>query len=623
VAIQIDSNLSDMRWWTAPEDQAVLTMTQVARSLRSKQQDRVTMYLHFARLYYGFGLQGLDPNTYMDEPDPLDSEPLSDNVVRSCIKSALPRVCKSKPRPMFLTQAGNWSDRVKAHRLEQVINGDFYKASIYKVARTMVRDAAIFGTAAIRVFAKDGFPAYDRVFPWQLVLDGRDSYYGAPRCLYYWQYVDRRVLAAIYPELKEELMKAPTERDSSDPLDIYTFGDHDQLMVWHAWHLPSGKDSGDGLYLCGIGASTNGILLCKEQWEHDHFPFTFYKWDEPVIGFWGEGVAREIAGHQYEIGAVTRAVRMSLRTAVQRTYVPRGSQVMTSDIDDRMGTVIEYVGNQLPVTLSPEPIHTTFLTWLDNVKEGAYHMTGVSQMAAFSQKPPGIIAARALQQYEDVEDTRFLFAGEGWEQCIVDLAHQTVRVRKQIAEEEGTSKPLTAWDAKRRSWRTINWNDVELDTDAYHLQVYPVSTLPSTPAGKTDLVESWFQSGVIDPDERRMLLDLPDVEGYSDLHNAPHDYVWQQIETMLYDGKAQVPDPTVGPDLPIKIGRLAYIGAKRDGCPEERLELLRNYLDNCITLLKVSMPEPEAEPEVTALPPIAPQTPAPAEQPQTRAQTVS
>jgi hypothetical protein len=613
MAIQIDSNLSDLRWWTAPEEEATNVMVTIARAIRTRQQDRVTMYLHFARLYYGFGLQGLDPNTYMDEPDPLDSEPLADNVVRSCIKSALPRVCKSKPRPMFLTQAGNWNERVKAHRLEQVINGDFYKAKIYKQARIMCRDAGIFGTAAIRVFAKDGHPAYDRVFPWQIVLDNRDAYYGAPRCLYYWQYVDRRVLANLYPELKDEIMSAPTERDQSDPLDIYTFGDHDQLMVWHAWHLPSGEDSGDGLYLSGVGAGVGGIKLDRQEWFHDTFPFVFYKWDEPVIGFWGEGLAREIAGHQYEIGAITRAVRTSLRSAVQRTYVPRGSQIMTSDIDDRMGTVIEYVGSQVPVTLAPEPISQTFIAWLDNVKSGAYQMTGVSQMAAFSAKPPGIVAARALQQYEDIEDTRFLFAGEAWEQCIVDLAHQTVRVRKQIAEEEGTEKPLTAWDAKKRAWRTINWKDVDLDTDAYHLQVYPISQLPSTPAGKTDLVESWFQSGIIDPDERRQLLDLPDVEGYSDLHNAPTDYVWQQMEAMLYDGKPQTPDPTVGPDLPMKLGRLNYIAAKRDGCPDENLELLRNYLTACLTLIKASQPKGQAPVEASR----------PEEAPQKRAETVS
>lgn len=33
----------------------------------------------------------------------------------------------------------------------------------------------------------------------------------------------------------------------------------------------------------------------------------------------------------------------------------------------------------------------------------------------------------------------------------------------------------------------------------------------------------------------------------------------------------------------IKIGRLAYCAALRDGCPDENLQLLRDYLDEAVT----------------------------------------
>lgn len=581
--------LQDMRWWDAPEDEAVAAMGEVARQIRHKQFDRTAMYLHFARLYYGFGLQGLDPNTYMDEPDPLDSEPLSTNLVRMVVKSAIPRVCKSSPRVMLLTQAGKWSERVRAHRAEQVIAGDFDRAGVYRRAKTMVRDSAIFGTSAIRVYERSGRPAYDRIYPWQICVDQRDGYYGEPRNLYYWQYIDRRVLAALYPEQEEEIMNAPIERDSSDPLDIYEYGDQDQLLVWHGWHLPSGKDSDDGLYLCGVGQD---IKLERTEWKEDTFPFVVFRWDEPVIGFWGEGLAREVSGHQYEIGAITRAIRISLRHAVPRTYVPRGSQIMTSDLDDRIGTIIEYVGAVMPATLSPQPIHETFLMWLNAVKQDGLQSTGVSQMAAFSKQPTGITAAKALQLMDDVEDTRFLAPAEAWERAIVELGRHTIRVRREIASAAGEEKPLTAWESRRKTWRTVSWRDVELDEASYHLRTYPVAQLPSTPAGKTDLVESWFQSGTISPEERRQLLDLPDVEAYSDLQNAPYDWVWFQIEKILMDGESQTPDPTVGPELPIKLGRGAYIAALRDGCPDGHLQLMRDYLDQCVVLQNMTNPVP-------------------------------
>jgi len=136
-----------------------------------------------------------------------------------------------------------------------------------------------------------------------------------------------------------------------------------------------------------------------------------------------------------------------------------------------------------------------------------------------------------------------------------------------------------------------------------------VSQLPSTPAGKVDLVESWAASGLIDENERRQLLDFPDTEAYSDLHNAAYDYTWNCLESALYDGKPQSPDPTVGWEMPLKLGRLAYIAAKRDGCPEDNLQLVRDYLDACVSLKKFEEMklEPETNPAMSPGP--APGTP--------------
>lgn len=586
---------TDPCWWEKKQSESVEAMVTKANSVRQQMQPRIGAYLHFARLYYGWELSGLGPDGFADEPDPLDSEPLSENVVRTCILSALPRVCKSKPRAMFLTQAGKWADRVRAHRLEQVIAGDFRRAKVYKKWRTMIRDGAIFGTGALRHFERDGRPESERVLPWSLCVDSADAYTGEPRNIFYWQYVDKRVLAAEYPRREAEIMEATPASDNYYLVDGITPNSTtttDQILVWHAWHLPSTADSKDGAYLCGAGQD---IEIDRDDWTHPYFPFTIYHWDTPVLGFFGEGLARQISGHQFELASINKAIRMALRHAVTRTYVPFGSQIRPSDLDDRVGTIIEYTGPQQPTTQTPSPIHNTYLNWRQQIKAAAFEETGVSQMSAYSQKPAGITAAKALQLYEDVEDTRFLGPAEAAEDAIVDIAQQYVRVRKDIAASGGENKALSAWEARRKIWRTIEWPDVDLDADCYTTMVYPVAQLPSTPAGKIDLVDAWFSAGIIDAQERRQLLDLPDVEAYSDLHNAPYDLVWMQLDTMLMDGKPQSPEPTVGPDLPLKIGRGAYIAAKRDGCPEENLQLVRDYLDKCVQLLHMSEMKPTGQ----------------------------
>ena len=598
----------DDRWWLAdtPEERAE-NMMRVAKRTRQTQGDKISMYLHFARLYLGYNVQGLDPVTYMEEPDPLDSEPMSENVVRSIIKAAMPRVCRGAAKPMVLTEAGKWNDRNRARKLERVISGDFERCGVYDMWRTMCRDGAVWGTAAIYVYELDEAPAYERVYPWQLVVDQREGYYGRPRSIARWARVDRLVLSNLYPAKAIDIMAASVERFDNDALEAYPHESADQLLVWQAWHLPSCKGAGDGRYVCGVA---NDILLADEPYEHDSFPFVVFRWDQPLIGYWGEGIAREIAGHQYEIAALTRAMRQGIRSAVTRTYVPRGSEVMLSDLDDRVGTMIEFSGNQVPITVVPQAFSADWASWLKQTTEGAFRQAGVSQLSAASQKPAGLNSGAALMKYDDIEDTRHLAAAQTAEQCIVDLAKLTVRIRKEI----GGGKGLSAWDAGKSIYRSIDWDEVDLDEDVYTVRVYPVSSLPSTVAGKTEIVEQWFQSGVIDADQRRQLIDVPDTEEFQQLHNAPVDYVWQQVERMLCDGKPQRPDPTVSMSTAIKTGRLAYCAALRDGCPDENLQLLRDYLDEAVSRIN-QPPRWQTAAELAAAQQQASPTPPPPQQP--------
>lgn len=228
----------------------------------------------------------------------------------------------------------------------------------------------------------------------------------------------------------------------------------------------------------------------------------------------------------------------------------------------------------------------------------------MSQMSAASQKPAGLNSGLAIQRYDDIEDTRFLDPAEAWEDFACDSADQLVRLHKRIAAETGEHEVRLYDSSRRRCGPALDWSEIEMDRDAYVLQVYPVSQLPSTPAGKSDLVESWFATGVIDADERRIMLDLPDTEAYSGLRNAVYDLTCQQIEQMLFDGKQARVDPTQGPAMPVRLGKMYYCAAKRDGCPEERLKLVRRYLDEAAMMQAANEPKAAPAPMPGGAPPM-------------------
>ena len=587
---------TDVRWWNRQAKRGEMTeaeagkerascMTGFAKTLREDSRSRIDSYLHFSRLYYGYELAGMDPGAYADEPDYLSgAEPMPENVARSIVKTALPRVVKSKPRPMFMTTGGDWGDRTRALRTERVIAADFGRMKFWRKAKQAARLGSIYGTGALRWYTRDDKPACDTVLPWQIIVDPRDAYYGEPRSLYYWQLVDRAVLCDMYPDAAKDIEALPQDKDLAEELGR-SGRESDMLLVWHAWHLPSGDDAGDGCYSCAVG----DVELYGEKWEEDSFPFSFFRWSEPVIGFFGEGLVRDVMGHQYELQALTHVTRLAMRAGVPRTYIKRGSQVLASDLDDRVGTIIECVG-EYPQLLSPAPIHGSFFERIREIRSDAFNTTGVSQLAASSQKPAGLNSGIALQRYDDIEDTRFLDPAEAWEAFACDSAEQLVRLHKRIAAETGEHK-VQLYDSTRRRWGAeLDWDDIELERDSYVLQVYPVSQLPSTPAGKSDLVESWFATGTIDADERRIMLELPDVEAYGGLRNAVYDLTCMQLEQMLFDGKQARVDPTQGPAMPIKLGKLYLCAALRDGCPEERLNMVRKYLDEAVMMADAQKP---------------------------------
>lgn len=616
----------DMRWWLADKitssDEGTRTMqdddarrercrrfVNRCKSLMERSRSRIEMYLHFARLYYGYAMNGIGPESYAEEADVLDAEPIADNLARVLVKSALPRVCKGKPRPMFATVNGRWDDRVRAIKTERVVAADFQRMGLHKSERWLIRVGAVFGMSGWH-FYDDGsdMPRVDRVLPWQLIVDPRDAYHGEPRSLMLWRYVDRSVLMTLYPKHAKQIAEAKLDAQWLDWLDPTsdTKDKCDGLFVWFGWHLRSGEKADDGRYMVAIQGMEEPIV--DKPWDDDGYPVEIFRWEEPLMGFYGEGLVREITGHQDELRRITRAIRLGLRSGVPRTWVPRGSQVSPSDIDDRIGTICEYTGNQAPVTTAPNAVSAQWLDWRREIRSDGINQGQVSELAAYSNKPAGLNSAVAQQTYMDIEDTRFLDPAENREALFVGAALQVVRIRKAIAKRNGGK--VVAWQSKRNTWMEVSWDEVDLEGVAYTMQVYPVASLPSEPAGQSDLVELWLQRGIIDQDTYRELLKLPDTDGYSDMMSAPKDFVMQQLEEMIMEPYAVQahPDPTIGYEVAFRMGRLVYAAARRDGCPEDRLRKVRQYLVEAEAELR-KMAQPSAPAPTDVVPPPIPGAP--------------
>jgi len=172
-------------------------------------------------------------------------------------------------------------------------------------------DGCTFGTGPVYCYRVPGekWPRLDRIFPWEILADLADARYGEPRNLYVTRWVDRQVLAEQFPDARAAIAAASSDTMNVDDIPDYEEG-QDVILVTLAWHLgpAAGKP---GRFVVAVDNAT----LADEPWDRPRFPFAFLRYVDPIIGRWGDSLAAEMSGYQYEINYVCETLRMAHRVA--------------------------------------------------------------------------------------------------------------------------------------------------------------------------------------------------------------------------------------------------------------------------------------------------------------------
>ena len=98
------------------------------------------------------------------------------------------------------------------------------------------------------------------------------------------------------------------------------------------------------------------------------------------------------------------------------------------------------------------------------------------------------------------------------------------------------------------------------------------------------------QAGLIDKAETRSLLDFPDIEQFNRLATAQIDEAEMLVEQILEKGIYYPPEPFSNLELHLKYFQSAYTRARTDNVSEDRLELMRLYMQECMALLQPPAP---------------------------------
>jgi hypothetical protein len=386
----------------------------------------------------------------------------------------------------------------------------------------------------------------------------------------------------------------------------------DLVKVVEAWHLPSGWGAKDGKHIICVKGRT---LTPKEEWgwDKDRFPFAFFKWSEPVIGWYPQGLVEQQEPVQYQENKLLKRIQDAMNLySVANTYYETGAIKNKKHWKNESGNLIEIAkGAKVPITNMPSSINSEVFRFVWELHQKIFENTGVSMMSAASIKPPGIESGRGLMVLRDTESGRHALTNTGFDDYHMEAAELTVDAAKEVYKNKGSYK--VNYVGKDKVER-IDWSKVDMERDLYEITVFPTSQLPHEPAGRLERVERLKKGGFIDNQQALVLLGMPDLEQFASLENATYEDIEMQIDKILVEDDYREPMEYQDLQLGMAMMTSAILRAEQQNAPQERIEKLMEWIEQAKALEDARMAEEAriaAEAQAAAQPPPAGPGPGP------------
>lgn len=428
----------------------------------------------------GFYKDGSRYDTTMD---------MSLNIVKSCIDTLTSKIASTKVRPFFNTVSGSFKEVRVVRQAQQYFDQSFEYKNINKEVSECFRYAAIFDTGAIYV---DPYHKTIRnVLPWQVYFRPAEKTYGK--------------LTRIYYERKDYPTVLLDDYDGKE--EYISYGEYyDIVNKVHARLYSTGK-------------------VTIEKYDREVLPFLFLNYCNPITGATSNSIVDMLLSIQIEINCLANTVKDASQLSPANTiFVPTGGNISVRKLNNGVGNVIGYEmptnASTSPVTVAtPSFINEQYMKTINELKETAYEMVGISQLSATSQKPQGLNSGIALQTMENIESDRFETQLNSVIRLYTDIAKTCMKVYDP-------DEDILPNDQFRSS---IQWKDIVETEKKMKVQFASADALSKDPSTKLQILQSLAQSGIIPASTIGKYLEIPDLEkGYSVINNT-----WESVQTVI------------------------------------------------------------------------------------------
>lgn len=582
-------------WWKSEtEEQLAKELCATAAYLKTNQTYRIRQIAASIRLYAGLNVYSYAGSNVskMDRTKTLPDDRPTFNLIRACVDTLHSRLAGQEAEPKFLSDAGDYKQRHLCEQMNDFTLGEFFQTDYREKKLKMGKDGLLVGTGALKFYETDDHKVgIDRTLITDLYVDDNDALNGQPQSLIQLKLCDRdRVYGFAKNKKTEEIIaRTPNSYPDNSPDSGRTASD--QIMVVEGWRLPNGCEPDDENFIPGRHAiATVEGVLNDEPFEKPKFPFVFFNYSDPWLGFFGQGIGAQLFGTQISLQRILYTISRAITlVGVPRVFIDQGSKVVKSHNNNEIGVIVTYSGQKPSYEIAPCNAPELYAE-RDKLIQYGFQETGVSSMAATSQKPAGLDSGSAIRSFEDISNDRFTALSKKWDRVDIDSAYQILDIARDIARRDG--KYQTIYPNKDGT-KEIDLPAMKLiEDDPFVIKCFSESSLPRTPAGRMATVTEQVQAGMLTIKEGRRLLRFPDLEQNERLSNASEEKIFKILDGIVTDGKYTEPDPfldlALAIDLTVQYYNL-YTAAKLE---ENKAQMLRDFFTQCLALQQAAMPPP-------------------------------
>ena len=454
-----------------------------------------------------------DPSVvgYYEQPAEIEEDTTNTpqiNIIKSCIDTLTSKIAQSKVRPFFNTQNGTFKDIQTVKQAQAFFDLYYDLQNVNKKVSEAFRDSCIFEKGCI--YIDEVTKEITKALPWQVFVRPAEVTYGKITRVYY----ERK----DYPTtlLDNKLVtKAKVENCDYVLYGIYydTFNHLKAILI-------------------------NNQVVETTPYTPDKVPFIFMHYCSPIVGDTSQSIVDMLNSIQLEIDNLMMKIKDASQLNPALTFcVPKGSSVKTSQLNNRVGQILEYNATPnmtgSPVTVAtPAFIDGQYMQLVEELKQSAYELVGISQLSAMSTKPTGLNSGVALSTMENIESDRFETQLNQVIRAYVDIAKTCI----EVFPEEDTILPE---DNQRLS---IKWKDIVEESNKMVVQFSAADSLSKDPSTKLQQLQMLAQTGIIPQTRIAQFMELPDIQSGYSLSNNAINAVLTCINDCIEKNIFEVPD---------------------------------------------------------------------------------